>query len=133
VTIGQAAIDRGVQFVTAYVFSTENWQRSKEEVTYLMKLLKWVATHEVKKLHSKKIRVRFLGSKEKLQPDILRAIDAAEQKTIANTAGTLAFCLNYGGKQELVDAFAAIVHDGKQDVISEQLVRAYICTRYSRH
>jgi undecaprenyl diphosphate synthase len=122
VTIGLTAMDRGVAYVSAYVFSTENWNRSKEEVSYLMKLLNWVATHEVKKLHAKNIRVRFLGSRQKLSKSILQAIDAAEEKTKSNSGGTLALCLNYGGKLELVDAFAAIVASGKQSDITEQLI-----------
>jgi undecaprenyl diphosphate synthase len=121
-TIGLAAIDKGVRYVSAFVFSTENWHRSKEEVSYLMNLLTWVATHEVGKLHAKNIRVRFLGSRQKLSKGILRAIDSAEEKTKNNSGGTLALCLNYGGKQELVDAFSAIIARGDQNDITEQLI-----------
>lgn len=111
-TIGKSCLERGVQYVSAYVFSTENWDRSQEEVTYLMKLLLWVATKEVEELHRAGIRVRFVGSRERLSDKIIKALDAAEAKTRDNTGGTLALCLNYGGHQELVEATRAIVASG---------------------
>lgn len=100
--IAKDAIKRGVKYVSAYVFSTENWQRTPEEVDYLMKLLLWVAKNEVKELDKDNIRVRFLGERDPLSNDILKAIDNAEKLTKNNTKGTLALCLNYGGQQEIV-------------------------------
>jgi undecaprenyl diphosphate synthase len=124
-TIGKAAIERGVKYVSAYVFSTENWNRSRDEVDYLMKLLLWVAKHEVSELNKENIRVRFLGSRERLNQDITQAIDNAEEKTKNNTAGTLALCLNYGGQQELVDAIKKIVASGSPpSEVSEKVVAA---------
>lgn len=111
-TISQAAFDRGVKYFTAFVFSTENWNRSEEEVTYLMDLLAWVATTEVNEMHKKNIRVRFIGRPNGLSAKILKAIKAAEAKTAKNTAGTLGLCLNYGGQQEIADAAAAMIRDG---------------------
>lgn len=100
--IAKDAIKRGISYVSAYVFSTENWQRSSEEVDYLMKLLLWVAKNEVKELDKENIKVRFLGEKNHLSKDVLKAIEKAEKLTRNNTAGTLALCLNYGGQQEIV-------------------------------
>ena len=111
-TIALAARDRGVSYLSAYVFSTENWNRSQEEVAYLMNLLKWVLGHEVAILHKENIRVRFLGSRHGLSQTIQAAIDAAEDKTKDNVSGTLAFCLNYGGKQEIADACRRLVELG---------------------
>lgn len=111
-TISLAAFEKGVGFVSAFVFSTENWQRSKEEVDYLMDLLLWVAKHEVNKLHKRNIKVRFVGSQAGLSKEILAAIKKAEDKTSKNSGGTLVLCLNYGGHQELSDAMAAIVRSG---------------------
>ncbi len=119
-TIAKAAIKMGIPYVTAYVFSTENWNRSKHEVDYLMKLLLWVAKNEVKELDKENVRVRFLGSKSGLREDIVRAIEAAEEKTKHNKRGTLSFCLNYGGQQEIVDAVKRIIASG----ISAQQVTA---------
>ncbi len=104
-TICRAALNRQIKYISAYAFSTENWNRSAEEVSYLMKLLLWVAKNEVKDLHKDGIRVRFAGSRQRLSADILKAIDAAELKTKANKKGTLVLCINYGGHQEIADAF----------------------------
>lgn len=108
-TIARAAFDYGIKYVSAFVFSTENWNRSKEEVDYLMKLLLWVAKNEAKHFDKDNIRVRFLGSKDRLSAEIVKAIESAEEKTKNNTKATLAFCLNYGGQQEITDAVKHIV------------------------
>lgn len=126
-TIGKAAIKRGVKYVSAYVFSTENWQRSQEEVDYLMKLLLWVAKHEVNELHKEGIRVRFAGSKDKLNNKVIQAIADAEKKTSENNRGELILCLNYGGQQEIADAVKEIIKHGTKpaevtpDLIAEHL------------
>ncbi len=111
-TIGKAGIKRGIKYVSAYVFSTENWNRSQEEVDYLMKLLLWVAKNEVVELHKENIRVRFAGSKDRLSTTLKKAITEAETKTKDNTAGSLVVCLNYGGQQEITDATKSIVNQG---------------------
>ena len=108
-TIALSAFDNGVKYVSAYVFSTENWNRSSEEVDYLMKLLIWVAKHEVKILDKHNIRMRIIGSRDKLSNQVLKAIDEAEKITKENTGGTLCLCLNYGGQQEIIDAVNKII------------------------
>lgn len=126
-TIGIAALERGVKFVSAFVFSTENWQRSKEEVNYLMKLLHWVATKEVDEMNRRNVRVRFLGTEENLLPKVVKAIRAAEDKTRGNTGGTLALCLNYGGQQEIADAIKGIMADGvKPEEVTPQTVSEHL-------
>jgi undecaprenyl diphosphate synthase len=112
-TIGKAAIKGGIKYVTAYVFSTENWKRSQDEVGYLMDLLYYVATKEVDDMNREGIRVRFLGSATKLSQKVLQAIRRAEEQTQHNTNGTLALCLDYGGQQEIVDAANAAIQAGQ--------------------
>lgn len=120
-TIGIEAIAQGIQYVSAYVFSTENWNRSEQEVDYLMKLLLRIAKTEVKQLHKENIRVRFLGSNDKLSDQIIKAITSAEELTKNNTAGTLALCLNYGGQQEIVAAVnSALKNDPTKQEITAQ-------------
>ncbi|MEI6481508.1 MAG: polyprenyl diphosphate synthase [Candidatus Saccharibacteria bacterium] len=123
--VGLAALDRGVQFVTAYVWSKENWQRSAEEVKYIMKLLIWVAEHELDDIHSRGVRIRFLGNEDKLSPEVIKSVRAAEAKTAGNKNGTLALCLNYGGREEIVDATKAIIANGTaaQDVTVETIAQ----------
>lgn len=125
--IVEAARDRGVEYVSAYVFSTENWNRSKEEVDYLMKLLKWVVEHEVEELHKKGVLVLWAGSKKGMSPQLIKGIQAAEELTKNNTDGTLALCLNHGGHREIAEAVQRIVAAGiKPGDIDEKLIGSYI-------
>lgn len=126
-SIALAASKYGVRYVSAYVFSTENWQRDRQEVNDIMKLLRWVLKHEVNNFHKQNIRIRVLGSKLKLGAAILTAIHDAEKLTENNTRGTLLLCLDYGGQQEIVDAIKQIVADGTKpeavtvDMVSDNL------------
>ena len=126
-TISDAAFSQGVEYVSAYVFSTENWNRSAAEVKYLMKLLLWVVKHEVDNFNQHGIRLRTMGSKFRLGKALIKSIHEAELKTQDNTAGTLLLCLNSGGQQEIVDAMKRIVESGvpaseiTPDLIAENL------------
>jgi undecaprenyl diphosphate synthase len=111
-TISEAAFKEGVEYVSAYVFSTENWNRSKDEVSYLMKLMMWIFKHEIENINKHGIRLRAMGSKLRLGKALLRAIREAEELTKDNTKGTLLLCLDYGGQQEIVDAMKRIVEAG---------------------
>jgi undecaprenyl diphosphate synthase len=103
---------RGVKYLSAFVFSNENWQREKSEVRDIMKIMVWVLKHEVKELHKEGIRVRIIGSKMRFGAAMLRAILHAEELTKDNTRGTLLLCLDYGGQQEIVEAVKRIAISG---------------------
>jgi undecaprenyl diphosphate synthase len=121
--IALAAFDRNVNYVSAFCFSTENWNRSKKEVAYLMDLFYWVSTVELNKLNRRNIKIVFVGTRKGLSQKILDAIRAGEEKTVNNTGGTLALCFNYGGQQELSDAFASIIRQGiAADQITPELI-----------
>jgi undecaprenyl diphosphate synthase len=121
------AFDMGVEYVSAFVFSTENWERSEEEVAYLMDLFEWVAKHELSKLHKRNIKVVFLGSKKGLNEAIIKTITNGEQKTAGNTGGTLVLCFNYGGQQELADAAASLIRSGvAADAVTPKLVGEHL-------
>jgi undecaprenyl diphosphate synthase len=109
--IGEVVMDRGVNYLTIYAFSIENWKRTADEVGYLLKLLQDLVTTEVAKLHEKNIRVRFLGSPERLPQRTLEAMRKAEELTKDNTRGVLGICINYGGQTEIADAIKGIVTD----------------------
>lgn len=113
-TIAKAAIKQGVKYVSAFVFSTENWKRSAEEVRYLMNLIVWVSKNEVDELHKEGIKIRFVGSKDKLSKRVLSAMQKAEAKTQNNTKGEVILCLNYGGRQEIAEACTKIIKDNPQ-------------------
>ncbi len=106
------ALEQGVEYLSAYVFSTENWNRNQGEVDYLMKLVLWIMKNEVEEFHRRNIRLRVVGSEERLSSELLEAIRAAENKTRNNTGGTLLLCFNYGGQQEIADAMKKIVEAG---------------------
>lgn len=126
-TVARAALKYGVRYVSAYVFSTENWQRDKQEVRDIMNILKWVLRHEVKEFNKDNIRLRVIGSKAKLGAALITAIHDAEKLTEHNTAGTILLCLDYGGQQEIVDAVKRIAALGidpatiTADLIAENL------------
>ena len=99
---------RGVDCVSAYLFSTENWNRPPVEVNGLMDLFQVIATNHVEYLHRHNVRIRFLGRRHDMPRFITVAVDRAEQRTAHNTGGTLALCMNYGGQTEIADALAAL-------------------------
>jgi undecaprenyl diphosphate synthase len=125
--ISLAAFEKGVSYFSAFVFSTENWQRAKEEVSFLMKLVVRAVELHLDEFHQKNIKIVVVGSLENIPKTVLKAIERTEQKTSANTGGTLALCFNYGGRQEIVDAARQIVHAGVQESeITEQLLQQHM-------
>jgi len=107
--IAKHAINSGVNYVSAYIFSLENWNRSKKEVDYLMRLAYRMLTRDVKELNDEGIRIFWLGSKQKISQKLLKAINAAEEITKNNKRGNLCICFNYSGYQEIIDAFIKII------------------------
>ena len=110
--VSQAAFDRGVKYLSAFVFSTENWSRTEEEVGYLMKLVVRVVKTYLKEVDQNGVRIVILGRRDGLRRSVLKAIEEAEAKTAHNTRGTIALCFNYGGKEELVDAVKDMISKG---------------------
>jgi undecaprenyl diphosphate synthase len=118
---------QGVSFVSVYAFSTENWGRSDAEVLFLMNLVPKALKKYLAEFHEQGIKIVVLGSRAKLSPKVIEAIEQAETTTMNNTVGTLGVCFNYGGKQELVDATRAIVASGAAaDTISYDTIMQYI-------
>lgn len=125
--VAQHAFDKGIRNVSAFVFSTENWSRSKQEVDYLMRLLLRIMKRDIKELHRKGIKVLWLGTRVGLSPEIIQAIEDAIRKTEGNIRGTLAFCLNYGGQQEIADATAKIISEGyKPEEVTPKLIEDHL-------
>lgn len=100
----EAAIEQDVKYLTLFSFSSENWSRPKSEIADLMGLLRLYLKKEIKTLCEKGIRLRVIGDRSQLAPDIVEAIEDAEQKTISNTRLTLVLALSYGARDELVMA-----------------------------
>ncbi len=116
----RASVEKGIKCVSFYVFSTENWKRSQDEVSYLMKLTLRILTRDMKELIKEKVKVKVLGSREGLGDALIKAINKAEADTAHFTRATVAVCLNYGGKQEIVEAAKATVAD-RQDLTEENI------------
>jgi undecaprenyl diphosphate synthase len=125
--VAEAVFDSGVKYMSAYIFSTENWKRSEDEVNRLMGLVLKLLTADLPIFEKKNIRLRVLGSRDRVSAKILKAIDDAEARTANNTAGTLAVCFNYGGQLEIADACKKIVQSGASaDAITPELIEQYL-------
>lgn len=103
------AIECGVQVLSVYAFSTDNFKRSKEEVDYLMDLFIIMFNKKMKKIKDNDIKVIFSGRREPLRKDVLASMDKIVEETKNNKRGILNICLNYGGQEEIVDATKKIV------------------------
>jgi Undecaprenyl pyrophosphate synthetase (EC 2.5.1.31) len=109
----------GIKYLTLYTFSSENWQRPKEEVTYLMQLLKTLLIREVDELNRQGVRIRAIGRLENLGREVLEALNYAVEKTKNNNELNLYLALSYGGRQEIVDAVNRILKSGLEEVDEE--------------
>ncbi len=125
--VALASFDAGVKYVSAYIFSTENWKRSEQEVSKLMSLVLKLLTSDIKILEENNIKLKVLGSRERVSPKILKAVDEAEARTANNTHGTLAVCFNYGGQLEIADACKKIVQEGiAPESITPELIEQHL-------
>jgi undecaprenyl diphosphate synthase len=102
------AIEVGVDYLSAYAFSTENWKRSAEEVRFLMGFNRDVIRRRRDELDAMGVRVRWAGRPRRLWRSVIAELEDAERRTAANTTLTLQFCVNYGGRAEIADAAAAV-------------------------
>lgn len=107
------AIEAGVKHVTAYAFSTENWKRSPDEVRFLMGYNKEVLRRRRDLLNEWNVRIRWAGRTPKLWPSVISELKSAEALTAKNTGTTLTMAVNYGGRQEIVDAVNQIAQQVK--------------------
>jgi len=118
---------KGIQALTLFAFSSENWRRPEQEVSLLMDLLLTALKREVKKLHENNVRLRVIGDREPFAKKLRQQIDAVEQMTVANDGLQLAIAVNYGGRWDVTQAtrrLAARVSSGELgiDTITEQTV-----------
>jgi undecaprenyl diphosphate synthase len=129
----RAAGELGIGYLTLYGFSSENWKRPADEVDDLMKLLRIYLRGEIAELHRSNVRLRVIGNRQRLAPDIISLIDHAEQQTAGNRGLTLVIALNYGGRDEITEAVRALVEQvaaGRlsSDAITEARIAAALTT-----
>jgi len=104
----RAAIEMQLDYLTVYSFSVENWTRPVEEISDLMGLLKRFIHNDLKELHKAGVKIKVIGIRETLKPDIRALLEEAENLTRANSALTLVMAFNYGSRQEIASAARAI-------------------------
>ena len=125
---------RGIEYITVYAFSTENWKREKEEVDSLMALLEYYLDQFTKEADTENIVIKVIGRRKELSENLLKKIDWAIERTKNNTGTVFTIALNYGGRDELVTAIKAIAEDSKNNKleienINEKLISDYLYTK----
>lgn len=123
----------GIPYLTLFAFSTENWKRPAEEVSYLMNLFYQSLQQVTAELHSQEVRIRFLGLPDGLPAKLRSMIDEVEKQTAANRRLNLNLAINYGGRSELVQAVRRLVkeareQDLKPEEITEERLAGYLFT-----
>ncbi|MDP2586693.1 MAG: polyprenyl diphosphate synthase [Candidatus Komeilibacteria bacterium] len=121
--VGDWCLERGIKVLTVFAFSTENWNRSKEEVGYLMNLLKTGLTKDIKIMHQKGIRVKMIGRLTQLPKDLQKLCYDSMELTKNNTKATLNIALNYGGQPEIVDAVNQAIASGVKKVDEQSFAK----------
>ncbi|MGP5082554.1 isoprenyl transferase [Corynebacterium variabile] len=124
-------LELGVDVLSAYAFSTENWRRSADEVRFLMGFNRDVLRRRRDELDAKGVRVRWAGRRPRLWRSVISELEKAEVQTKDNTRMTLVMCVNYGGRAELADAARAIAGDVaagklKPREVNEKVVESYL-------
>ncbi|MFI0417276.1 isoprenyl transferase [Spongiactinospora sp. 9N601] len=124
----EGALELGVPYLSAYAFSTENWRRSPDEVRFLMGFNRDVIRRRRDELNAMGVRVRWAGRPGRLWKSVIKELQDAEEMTRANRALTLQFCVNYGGRAEILDAVVKLAQD-----IADGRVRAGKVTERTFH
>ena len=129
----EAAGDAGVEVLTLFSFSSENWRRPAVEVEELMGLLRRYLKSEIAELHASNVRFTVIGDRDELAPDIIQLIEEAERTTSSNTGLTLVLALNYGGRGEIANAVRRIAKSVelgllKPEAVEETLFESYLWT-----
>lgn len=127
------AIEAGVEYLTVYAFSTENWNRSPDEVRFLMGFNREVLVRRRDQLNDLNVRVRWAGTPRRLWRSVVRELTDAERATASNTGLTLTMAINYGGRQELVGAIQKVAQrvakgDLKPEKITEKTIQRELYT-----
>jgi len=119
--------DRGVEYLTLFAFSSENWRRPAEEVALLMQLFQLALTNEVERMHKNGVRLKVVGDTRRFDPKIRAAIENAERLTAQNRRLTLTIAANYGGRWDIMQALSKIT----DRPIDEQAIAANLAMSYA--
>ncbi|MEO0203090.1 MAG: polyprenyl diphosphate synthase, partial [candidate division WOR-3 bacterium] len=122
----KASVELKIEYLTLYSFSTENWQRPKEEIEGLMELLMFLLKTEVEELHRNEISIRAIGRIEYLPTNVREELFKAIEKTKNNEKLKLYLALSYGGRQEILDAVIKILKEKEISFVNEEIFRKYL-------
>ena len=126
----RACSDFGVKYLTLYAFSTENWNRKKEEVDFLMDLLATTLKNELKELNANNVKMNYIGNLSQLNRNLQNILMDSVETTKNNTGVVLTVAINYGARDEIVNAVKNIVKDGiEADKIDSVLISNYLYTK----
>jgi undecaprenyl diphosphate synthase len=128
----EACGERGVEFLTLFAFSSENWRRPAEEVALLMQLFTTALTHEVDKLARNGVRVKVVGDTARFDAKLRKLIEQSQRRTADNKGLTLTIAANYGGRWDILQAFNRFLqaNPGRQDVEEKDLA-PYLAMAYA--
>jgi undecaprenyl diphosphate synthase len=126
----RAAIEFGLDYLTVYSFSMENWNRPVQEVADLMGLLKRFIHNDLSELHKSGVKVKVIGARANLKPDILALLEEAEERTKANSRLTLIVAFNYGSRQEIAGAARALAEGAAAGLINASEIDETLFARY---
>lgn len=115
----EATSDAGVEYISFYTFSTQNWNRAEGEIRGIMRLIRRLFKTDITQLVKDGYKLVVLGSREHLPADIIKLMDEAEEKSKAGTKATLAMCFNYGGQEEITRAAQRLIDSGTTSVTLE--------------
>lgn len=117
----RACDDFGIKYLTVYAFSTENWNRKKEEVDFLMELLALTLTNELAEMHAEGVVINFIGDISKLSPKLQKILAHSVETTKNNKGVHLQIAFNYGSRDEIVNAVKTIIDKGITDITEETI------------
>ena len=127
-----ACAERGVQYLTLFAFSSENWRRPAEEVQLLMQLFQMALSNEVEKLHRNGVRLKVVGDTQRFDPIIRRLIEQGERLTADNQRLTLTVAANYGGRWDILQAVNRFFRENSSaKEIQEDLLTPYLAMSYA--
>ena len=115
-TIIKSSLIRKIPYLTLYTFSTENWKRPDSEINFLFDLIRKSLKKKINKIIKQGIRVKIIGNKNGLPQDIKKIVKLIEKKTIKNKKITLNLALNYGSKEEIINAFSKLISKKKREI-----------------
>ncbi|WP_230405305.1 polyprenyl diphosphate synthase [Undibacterium rugosum] len=128
----EACVNRGIEFLTLFAFSSENWRRPQEEVSLLMQLFRKVLVGEIRKMGENNIRLKVIGDLSRFDKDLQDLVRLAESETAANTGLTLTICANYGGRWDIANACNQLIADGvKAGDVTEELLSSKLAMAYA--